>query len=103
VRIGARVRARETFRVGMKGMVGAFRFAFRFAHTCVRGGACAYRCARGVGWGAMAPVLLSAGACPGFYVYTAYTNRYAIYRLHQQVCDLPFTFTAYAVPLTLYR
>lgn len=57
----------------------------------------------GVGWGAMAPVLLSAGACPGFYVYTAYSNRYAIYRLHKQIFDLPPTHTAYTNTFTTYR
>ena len=90
-RIGARVRARENFSVGVKGMAGAFRFAFLCAHTCVCGGACAHRCACGGGWGAIAPVVLSAGGRAGFYIYTAYTNRYAIYRLRR---------TSYAVSLT---
>jgi len=57
----------------------------------------------GVGWVRRAPVLLGAGACPGFYVYTAYSNRCTIYRLQQQVCDLPPTHTAYTNTLTPYR
>jgi hypothetical protein len=101
-RIGARVRARETFRVRMNGVVGAFNFAFLCAHTCVRGGACAYRCARGVGWVRRPPVVLGAGGRAGFYVYTAYTNRYASYRLHKQIFDLLLTLTAYANTLTIY-
>ena len=48
----------------------------------------------GVGWGAMAPVLLSAGACPGFYVYTAYTNTFTTYRL---------LLIAYSNRFTIYR
>ena len=57
-----------------QGVAGALRFAFLFACTCVRGGACAYRCARGVGWGARPPVLLGAGASAGFYIYTGNTK-----------------------------
>ena len=71
----------------------------------------------GAGWGAMAPVLLGAGACPGFYVYTAYTNRYSIYLLRTPLKAIGMRFTAYtntftnyrllltayAVPFTLYR
>jgi hypothetical protein len=90
----------------MRGVVGAFNFAFLFAHTCVRGGACAYRCARGVRWVRRPPVVLGAGGRAGFYVYTAYTNRYASYRLHKHVYDLPPTHTAHVggmrLPLTSY-
>lgn len=63
----------------------------------------------GVGWGAMAPVLLSAGACPGFYVYTAYTNTFTTYRLlltaYTNRCAIYCSrrwnaFTSHALPLT---
>ena len=49
----------------------------------------------GVGWGAMAPVLLGAGACPGFYVYTAYSNRCAIYLLRTPLTSIGMRFTAH--------
>ena len=114
MRTGARVRARETFRVGMRGVVGAFRFAFLCAYTCVRGGACAYRCACGGGVGCNGAGSFERRRVPWLLrihrlhkqifdlppTHTAYSNRYAIYRLHQQVSDLPFTFTAYSLPLT---
>jgi hypothetical protein len=91
-RTGARVRARETFRVGMRGVVGAFRFAFLFAHTCVRGGACAYRCARGGGVGCNGAGTFERRRVPWLL---------RIHRLQQQVCELPLTqtrlrFTSYA-------
>lgn len=107
-RIGARVRACKAFRVGIRGVVGAFRFAFLFAHTCVRGRACAYRCACGGGVG-----------CNGAGTFERRRVLWLlrIHRLQQQVCELPLTptgvrFTAHAhrlhqhvydLPLTPYR
>ena len=56
----------------------------------------------GAGWGAMAPVLLSAGACPGFYVYTAYTNRYSIYLPRTPLTATGVRFTAYSNRYAIY-
>ena len=92
------MRARETFRVWMRGVVGAFRFAFRFAHTCVRGGACAYRCACGGGVGCNGAGTFGRRRVPWLL---------RIHRLHKQVYDLPLTqtgmrVTAYTNTFTIY-
>ena len=92
-RIGARVRARENFRVGMRGVVGAFCFAFLFAHTCVRGGACAYRCACGGGVGCNGAGTFERRRVPWLL---------RIHRLYKQIFDLPPTHTAYSNRCAIY-
>lgn len=77
----------------MRGVVGAFRFAFRFAHTCVRGGACAYRCACGGGVGCNGAGTFERRRVPWLL---------RIHRLYKQIFDLPPTHTAYTNRCAIY-